>query len=42
MLAHQASGFDVGECKFHIKEKSVQENSFVLYARATESAQLTL
>jgi hypothetical protein len=41
MLAHQASGFDVGECKFH-KEKSVQENSFVLYARATESAQLTL
>jgi len=37
MLAQQASGFGVGGRKFHIKEKTMQENSFVLYARATES-----
>ena len=41
MLAQQASGFGVGGCKFHIKEKPMQENSFILYAGATESAQPT-
>ena len=38
MLAQQASGFGVGGRKFHIKEKTMQENSFVLYARAIEMA----
>ena len=30
MLAQQASGFDVGGCNFHIKEKTMQENFVVL------------
>ena len=38
VLAQWASGFDVGGCNFHIKEKTMQENSFVLYARAIEMA----
>ena len=41
MLAQQASGFGVGGHKFHIKEKPMQENSFVLYVGTTESAQPT-
>ena len=41
MLDQQASGFGVGGPKFHIKEKSMQENSFVLCARAAEPAQPT-
>ena len=42
MLAQQASGFDVGGCNFHIKEKTMQENFVVLCVGAAESTKLTL